>query len=93
MAWEWALSSDRPRDLLSAMRRPFQKRSMKSVLPPRLPHRLLEAGDGAAAFAEDVEELVPKRLRIAALAGGVAEVAAKGDGALADLVPTQGHGG
>ena len=55
----------------------------------------LEGGDGAAGLAEDLEELVPEGLGFGAFAGGVGgvgPVAGEGDGALADLVPGEGHG-
>jgi len=52
-----------------------------------------EGGDGAAVLAEDVEELVPEGLGLGAFAGGVGPFAGEGDGALAGLVPGNGHGG
>ena len=51
---------------------------------------LLEGGDGAAADAEDVEKLVPEGLAFGGFAVTPA-IVAKGDGAVANLVPGQWH--
>jgi len=55
--------------------------------------RFLEGGHGAAADAEDVEELVPEGLVFGGFAGFGLPILAKGDGAVANLVPRQRHGG
>ena len=54
--------------------------------------RLLEGGDGAAADAEDVEEVVPEGLAFGGLAGLALPFAAEGDGAVANLIPRQRRG-
>ena len=54
--------------------------------------RLLEGGDGAAADAEDVEEVVPEGLAFGGLAGFALPFPAEGDGAVANLIPRQRHG-
>ena len=50
-------------------------------------HRLFEGGDGAAADAEDVEELVPEGLALGGFAGFAFPFPGKSDGAVANLVP------
>ena len=60
---------------------------MKPQSPESFLDRLLEGGDGAAADAEDVEELVPEGLAFGGFAGFASPFFAKGDGAVANLVP------
>ena len=48
---------------------------------------LLEGGDGAAADAEDVEEVVPEGLTFGGLARLALPFAAEGDGAVANFIP------
>lgn len=48
---------------------------------------LLEGGDGVAADAEDVEELVPEGLVLGGFAGFAFPFLGKSDGAVANLVP------
>jgi hypothetical protein len=57
-----------------------------------LPDRLLEGGDGAAADAEDVEEVVLEGLAFGGLARFALPFAAEGDGAVANFIPRQWHG-
>jgi hypothetical protein len=52
----------------------------------------LEAGDGAAVEAEDVEELVPEGLAFSRLARLVLPVRPEADGAVFDFVPGKRHG-
>jgi len=49
--------------------------------------RLLEGGDGAAADAKDVEEVVPEGLAFGGLARFALPFPAEGDGAVANLIP------
>jgi hypothetical protein len=49
--------------------------------------RLLESGDGAAADAEDVEEIIPERLSLSGFTSFALPFLAEGDGAVANLVP------
>ena len=51
--------------------------------------RLLEGGNGAAADAEDVEEVVPEGLAFGGLARFAPPFPAEGDGAVADLIPRE----
>jgi len=52
----------------------------------------LEGGEGGAAEAEDVEELVPEGLLLGALGAVASVVAGEADGAVADFVPGKvGH--
>ena len=54
--------------------------------------RLLEGGDGAAANAEDVEELIPEGLAFGGLAPFALPFLAESDGAVANLILRQWHG-
>ena len=47
---------------------------------------------GAAADAEDVEEVVPEGLAFGGFAGFAPPFLAEGDGAVANLIPRQWHG-
>ena len=51
-----------------------------------------ERSDGAAADAEDFEELVPEGLGFGVFLRCVRPFGGKADGVLADFVPTEGHG-
>ena len=53
--------------------------------------RLLKRSDGAATDAEDVEEVVPVGLALGGFAGFAFPFFAKGDGAMANLVPREWH--
>ena len=52
-------------------------------------HRLLVAGDAAAFYAEDVEEVIPKGLAFGGLTGLVFPLVGKGDGAVLDFIPRE----
>ena len=51
-----------------------------------------KAGDEFAGDAEDVEEFIPERLLVGALARGVFVVARELDGVVADFIPGKQHG-
>ena len=53
----------------------------------------LERGDDAAFDAEDVEEFVPESLFFGGFAADAGPFAGEFDGVVADLVPTEWHGG
>src|ERR1017187_3995867 len=93
MPWAWALPRSSPADLCSASRRPGQNRVNEAPVPGELADGLLEGGDGAAADAEDIDEVVPEGLAFGGLAGFALPFAAEGDGAVANLIPRQWHGG
>lgn len=54
--------------------------------------RLFEAGNGAAADSEHVEEFVPEGLLLAALASDAGPLFREGDSAVADFIPGKWHG-
>ena len=59
----------------------------KAPVAAELSDRLLERGDGAAADAEDVEEVVPEGLAFGGFAGFALPFPAKDDGTVANLIP------
>jgi len=54
--------------------------------------RFFEGGDGAAADAEDVEEVVPEGLALGSLARFALPFTAECDSAVPNLIPRQWHG-
>ncbi len=64
----------------------------EAVVAAEVLDRFLEAGHVAAGEAEDLEELVPERLRLGVLARFGGPFAGKREGAAADFVPGNGHG-
>ena len=66
---------------------PWPKEVNEAPIAGKLSDRLLESGDCAPADSEYVEKLIPEGLAFRGLTGHASPVPAKGDGAVADLVP------
>ena|GEM_PF-4450024 len=66
---------------------PSCKSHMKAPIAGELLDRLFEGGDGAAADAEDVEEVIPEGLALGGFACFACPFFAKGDGTVANPIP------